>query len=345
MARVVTKGGSVNVRSGAGTTFPIVGTRANGDQVDVIERRSGWVRIGASQWLSGDYVKDVAGGGNEGEVAPIQAKPQWPDGRILRAFDSGKFDLKSNHKKWLDGYAVSRAKLGQRFWICGLTSRLGGAAENQKLSERRATAVRDHLVARGVAANKIVGYVGEGEAQAGGSPTNDSPADRAVMVCITNDVVQLPPAYIQGKRVFSPIKWIEVNPDVPQLTLAGKTDTPASGRGDAVGALVTFMSNYLQDASINSKIQDALKAEDAVAQRLLPQEGKKGILFVVHMEERQASEFNTKVFRGGAVVGGPESDPKVAIDRYERTPQLEPGQSFKGKRTRRFFWGIRDGAR
>jgi OOP family OmpA-OmpF porin len=39
--------------------------------------------------------------------------------------------------------------------ITGYTDRLGSDKYNQKLSERRATAVKDYLVGKGVAANRL----------------------------------------------------------------------------------------------------------------------------------------------------------------------------------------------
>src|SRR5689334_9470666 len=207
MARVVTKGSKANVRAGAAPTAPVVGSRSNGDQVDVLERKSGWVRIGTNQWISGEFVHEQGAASADGEVTPLKALPGWPDGRVLRAFGSGSADLKGKHKQWLDSFAIPRGKSGQRIWICGLTSRLGGAGENQQLSEKRATAVRDYLVKGGVPLAKIIGYVGQGEARAGGSATNDDPLDCAVMVCVTNDVIQLPTEYVTGRRLFGPIKW------------------------------------------------------------------------------------------------------------------------------------------
>jgi OOP family OmpA-OmpF porin len=47
--------------------------------------------------------------------------------------------------------------------IVGYTDRLGSTQYNQKLSERRANAVKDYLVSHGVAANRLVA-VGKGEA-------------------------------------------------------------------------------------------------------------------------------------------------------------------------------------
>ena len=47
----------LNVRSGAGTNYPIVKALTNGTKVTVYETSNGWSRIGNGQWVSSQYLK------------------------------------------------------------------------------------------------------------------------------------------------------------------------------------------------------------------------------------------------------------------------------------------------
>lgn len=47
---------ALNIRSGAGTGYPVVGTLHNGDVVTVYETSSNWSRIGNGQWVCSDYL-------------------------------------------------------------------------------------------------------------------------------------------------------------------------------------------------------------------------------------------------------------------------------------------------
>ena len=49
---------SLNVRSGAGTNYSIVGRKYNGDKVTVYKENSNWSNIGANEWVSSDYLTD-----------------------------------------------------------------------------------------------------------------------------------------------------------------------------------------------------------------------------------------------------------------------------------------------
>lgn len=46
----------LNVRSGAGTSYPIVKQLSNQTTVTIYETKSGWYRIGDNQWVCADYV-------------------------------------------------------------------------------------------------------------------------------------------------------------------------------------------------------------------------------------------------------------------------------------------------
>jgi outer membrane protein OmpA-like peptidoglycan-associated protein len=213
VARVVTHGSALSVRAGAGLDYPIVGYRNNGDTVEIDERRHGWCRIGAGQWISGDYVQggdSLPDPDTEDAVIPHPRRPTDRHWRLLIGFASGSATLRESHREWLRSFAASQARSGQHVWIRGMASHLGRSDANQELSERRAAAVRDYLVNRcRVPPGQITGIPGIGEGWAQGSETEDDARSRAVEVIITNDVTQLPGSFIRGRPAVSRNFWIK----------------------------------------------------------------------------------------------------------------------------------------
>jgi len=49
---------SLNVRSGPGTSYNVVGRKYNGDKVTVYKESSKWSNIGTNEWVSSDYLTD-----------------------------------------------------------------------------------------------------------------------------------------------------------------------------------------------------------------------------------------------------------------------------------------------
>ena len=82
-------------------------------------------------------------------------------------FDTGKADLKAEGRSKLDDVALKLAQPGvqiESMTITGHTDSAGSTASNQKLSERRAEAVKAYLVGKGVDGSKVK-TVGRGETQ------------------------------------------------------------------------------------------------------------------------------------------------------------------------------------
>jgi OOP family OmpA-OmpF porin len=82
-------------------------------------------------------------------------------------FDFDKAVLKPEGKAAIDSQVVVPLAKVQKIevvLVTGHTDRIGSDAYNQKLSERRADAVRDYLVSKGVAKDKIE-TIGMGEKQ------------------------------------------------------------------------------------------------------------------------------------------------------------------------------------
>ena len=96
---------------------------------------------------------------------PPQVQRITLDSKALFAFD--KADLKPEGKAAIDSQIVGKIAQVQKLevvLVTGHTDRLGSAAYNQKLSERRANTVRDYLVSKGVDKAKIE-TIGMGEKQ------------------------------------------------------------------------------------------------------------------------------------------------------------------------------------
>ncbi|HET7671449.1 MAG TPA: OmpA family protein [Burkholderiales bacterium] len=88
--------------------------------------------------------------------APVRAKPQSITLGADASFDSGKADLKPEGRAKLDELASQlRGVSFDQIAVTGHTDNVGSAAINQRLSERRADAVKNYLASRGVDANKI----------------------------------------------------------------------------------------------------------------------------------------------------------------------------------------------
>ena len=92
--------------------------------------------------------------------APAAAAAPKPVTVVIKGsfFDSGKAVLKAPAKEQLDKEVVAKIKeFGQvkQVIVSGHSDRMGKAAGNQKLSEKRADAVKVYLVGKGVAADKI----------------------------------------------------------------------------------------------------------------------------------------------------------------------------------------------
>ena len=73
-------------------------------------------------------------------------------------FDFNKYDLKPEGKAAIDSEVIAKLRGVTKLelvLVTGHTDRIGTQAYNQKLSERRANTVRDYLVSKGVAKDKI----------------------------------------------------------------------------------------------------------------------------------------------------------------------------------------------
>lgn len=106
-------------------------------------------------------------------------------------FDSGKYTLKSEAREKLAKVAgILLAYPGLDIQVDGHTDNVGGDEFNQKLSDQRATSVRDYLVQEGVATNSVTAK-GFGKTQPIAS--NETPAgkqtNRRVELVVSGDAI------------------------------------------------------------------------------------------------------------------------------------------------------------
>src|SRR5262245_2222934 len=106
----------------------------------------------------------------------------------LYDFGVGEADPKPEHRRWLDENLVPLLPIiGARVRLRGVASRSGPTGFNQMLSEKRAAAVRDYLLARGARPDQITTTAaGEADADdAGEDNGTEDPHFRAVVVEIS----------------------------------------------------------------------------------------------------------------------------------------------------------------
>ena len=106
-------------------------------------------------------------------------------------FDTGKYSLKENTKVSLAKVAgILQAYPGLKLQVEGYTDIVGSDEYNQKLSENRASAVRDFLVAQGVSMNNIsaAGY-GKNDPVADNGTAAGRAQNRRVQLVVSGDAI------------------------------------------------------------------------------------------------------------------------------------------------------------
>jgi OOP family OmpA-OmpF porin len=121
-------------------------------------------------------------------AAPEKLLPQKINFSADALFDFDKAVLKPDGKTMLD--ELTRTLQGAKYEVIvttGHTDRFGSAAYNQKLSERRANAVKDYLTGRQIPANKI-SVDGKGKTQPVTKPGDcTGPKSAKVIACLQPD--------------------------------------------------------------------------------------------------------------------------------------------------------------
>ncbi len=136
------------------------------DQRDVIARSGYGLCWRTGYWTPADAIKECDPAYVKEEPAPVAAPvAQKLEFAADAFFDTDKSIVKKEGKAKLEKLAADIAGLDTEVIVCvGHTDSVGSEAYNQKLSERRANAVKSYLVAQGVNGEKIV-TEGKGELQ------------------------------------------------------------------------------------------------------------------------------------------------------------------------------------
>ena len=103
-------------------------------------------------------------------------------------FDFNKATLRPEGKAKLDEVATKANSLVLEVVIAvGHADRIGGAAYNQKLSEKRAAAVKDYMVSKGIPANRVY-TEGKGSKQPSGKTDQcKGPKNAKLIACLQPD--------------------------------------------------------------------------------------------------------------------------------------------------------------
>ncbi|NHC08137.1 OmpA family protein [Azonexus fungiphilus] len=131
--------------------------------------------------------KDAAGA-----AKPAVAGPKPTGEKITVAadalFDFNKAVLRPEGKAKLDELVAKAAAIKLEVILAvGHTDRIGGAAYNQKLSEKRAAAVKEYLVAKGIEANRVY-TEGKGKTQpVTGDTCKGNAKTKALIDCLQPD--------------------------------------------------------------------------------------------------------------------------------------------------------------
>jgi outer membrane protein OmpA-like peptidoglycan-associated protein len=121
-------------------------------------------------------------------------------------FDTGKYSLKQNTQISLAKVAgILQAYPGLKLQVEGYTDSVGGEAYNQKLSENRADAVRDFLMAQGVSHDNITstGY-GESNPVADNSTSGGRSQNRRVQLVVSGDAIGVHQSNPEASAVVAP---------------------------------------------------------------------------------------------------------------------------------------------
>ncbi len=121
-------------------------------------------------------------------------------------FDTGKYSLKQNTQISLAKVAgILQAYPGLKLQVEGYTDSVGGEAYNQKLSENRADAVRDFLLAQGVSHDNMTstGY-GESNPVADNSTASGRSQNRRVQLVVSGDAIGVHQSNPEASAVVAP---------------------------------------------------------------------------------------------------------------------------------------------
>lgn len=208
MKKIAKQSLMVAIAAAMGLGAAVAQAQTAGDRVYVIDQRGEVAKSGTGLcwrtgfWTPAAAAKDPAGCACDKDLLPKEVcEPKKPaDGmgkkpassKVTLAadalFDYDKAVLRPEGKKALDDLVAKSKSLNLEVIIAvGHTDRLGSDAYNQKLSEKRAAAVKTYLVSKGIEANKVY-TEGKGEKQPKtGSTCKGDKKSKALVSCLQPD--------------------------------------------------------------------------------------------------------------------------------------------------------------
>lgn len=145
-----------------------------------------WTPAAAIAECDGDLVKTGAVAKDAAGVKPVGAKITLSADAL---FDFDKAVLRAEGKSKLDELVTKAKEINLEVIIAvGHADRIGKDAYNQKLSERRAAAVKEYLVSKGIEANRVY-TEGKGEKQpvTAGKCGKSEKKTKALIECLQPD--------------------------------------------------------------------------------------------------------------------------------------------------------------
>ncbi len=215
MKKIAKQSLMVAIAAAMGFGAAVAQAQTAADRVYVIDQRGEVARSGTGLcwrtgfWTPAAAAKDPAGCACDKDLlpkevcepkatpapaAPAAAKPATAPAREKvtvaadALFDFNKATLRPEGKAKLDDVVAKSQQLTLEVVIAvGHADRIGSAAYNQKLSEKRAASVKDYLVAKGIPANRIY-TEGKGSKQPVTKPDQcKGPKSAKVIACLQPD--------------------------------------------------------------------------------------------------------------------------------------------------------------
>jgi OOP family OmpA-OmpF porin len=208
MKKIAKQSLMVVLAAAMGLSVSIAQAQTTADRVYVIDARNEVATSGTGLcwrtgfWTPAGAANDPAGCKCDKDLLPKEkcepksaAKPMGPkpaSAKVTLAadalFDYDKAVLRPEGKKSLDDLVAKSKSLNLEVIIAvGHTDRLGSDAYNQKLSEKRAAAVKTYLVSKGIEANKVY-TEGKGEKQPKtGATCKGDKKSKALIQCLQPD--------------------------------------------------------------------------------------------------------------------------------------------------------------
>jgi len=139
------------------------------------------------------------------------------------------------------------------------------------------------------------------------------------------------------------IRWIELDPSQPHLSLASRGDDAVATRGEAVAALVQFASRALNDASLNYAIQRGLLGSKRPSRyfKREPASSRRGLIARAIIGARDNGNGMIGRYLVDVVFGNLYDNPRRGIQAELSLPSAVAAPNPADELELRWFWGRR----